>query len=105
MAVRIRLRQQGRTNRTSYRLVVTDGRAPRDGKYIENVGFYDPLREKDEDVTVNEERISYWVSQGAEVSESAMALIKRAAPNLYRSFMNRQIEKRQAAIEKRKKTS
>jgi len=103
MAVKIRLRQQGRKNRTSYRLVVADSRSPRDGKYIENVGFYDPLREQSEEVKFNHERIAHWLSQGAQISESAMTLLKRAAPELYRNLVNREVEKRQIAIQKRKK--
>jgi len=103
MAVKIRLRQQGRTNRTSYRLVVADARSPRDGKYIKNLGFYDPLRSQPDDVKVDHERIAFWVGQGAQISENAMSLLKRAAPELYRNLINREVEKRQVAKEKRKK--
>lgn len=103
MAVKIRLRQQGRKNRSSYRLVVADARSPRDGKYIENVGFYDPLRVASEDVTIKHDRIAHWVNLGAQVSENAMQLIKRAAPELYRSLINREVERKQAIREKRKK--
>jgi small subunit ribosomal protein S16 len=103
MAVKIRLRQQGRTNRTSYRLVVADARSPRDGKYIENVGFYDPLRTQDQDVTIKQERIAHWVGLGAQISENAMKLIKRAAPELYRNLINKEVERREAQRDKRKK--
>ncbi len=102
MAVKIRLRQQGRSNRTSYRLVVADARSPRDGKYIENVGFYDPLRAQPQDVSVDHERIAFWIAQGAQISENVMQLLKRAAPEIYRNLVNREVEKRQAACQKRK---
>jgi small subunit ribosomal protein S16 len=103
MALKIRLRQQGRTNRTSYRLVVADARSPRDGKYIENVGFYDPLLPKESDVKVDHERISFWIGQGAQLTERVVSLIKRAAPEIYRQLINREVEKRQIENEKRRK--
>ena len=103
MALKIRLRQQGRTNRTSYRLVVADARSPRDGKYLENVGFYDPLLPKESDVRVDHERISFWISQGAQITERVVSLLKRAAPEIYRQLINREVEKRQIVNEKRRK--
>ena len=103
MALKIRLRQQGRTNRTSYRLVVADARSPRDGKYLENVGFYDPLLPKESDVRVDHERISFWISQGAQITERVLSLLKRAAPEIYRQLINREVEKRQIVNEKRRK--
>jgi small subunit ribosomal protein S16 len=103
MALKIRLRQQGRTNRTSYRLVVADARSPRDGKYIENVGFYDPLLPKESDVKVDHERINFWIGQGAQLTERVVSLLKRAAPEIYRQLINREVEKRQIVNEKRRK--
>jgi small subunit ribosomal protein S16 len=103
MAVKIRLRQQGRTNRTSYRLVVADSRSPRDGKYIENLGFYDPLMAQEDNVKVDHERVAFWVGQGAQVSENVMNLLKKAAPELYRNLVNRELEKRQNAKAKKDK--
>ena len=80
MALKIRLRQQGRTNRQTYRLVVTDIRNPRDGKYLEMIGWYNPFNATNDSV-VNIERINYWVGQGAELTPSAEALIARIAPD------------------------
>ena len=82
MGLKIRLRQQGRTNRLTYRLVVADSRSPRDGKYVENLGHYDPHLEEGKDAVVKEERIQHWVDNGAEISEKAHALIARKAPAL-----------------------
>ncbi len=83
MAVRIRLRQQGNTNHTMYRFVVTDSRNPRDGKYLEAIGHYNPCGKKEEEqISVKPDRVQYWVSQGAEISESARSLIKKVAPEV-----------------------
>lgn len=78
--LKIRLRQQGRRNQKTYRLVVMDSRTPRDGKYLEMVGSYDPHTDGEKELSVQEDRIAYWLEKGAQLSEKAAALIKRAAP-------------------------
>jgi len=67
----------GRRNRPFYRIVVTDGRNPVKGKYIEMVGWYDPLAEG-ENFQVKLDRVQYWQSRGAQMSESVRSLVKRA---------------------------
>ncbi|MBR1602309.1 MAG: 30S ribosomal protein S16, partial [Synergistaceae bacterium] len=64
MAVRIRLSRQGKKKAPFYRLVVADSRAPRDGKFIELIGTYNPMTDPAA-VTIDEERALYWLSQGA----------------------------------------
>jgi len=81
MAVKIRLRQQGRKNRQTFRLVVTDIRNPRDGKYLETLGSYDPHSAK-LNLQLNTERLNYWLSKGAELSPSAEKLVKGVAPEV-----------------------
>src|ERR1700675_1382498 len=81
MAVKIRLRQQGRKNRQTFRLVVTDIRNPRDGKYLETLGSYDPHSAKN-NLQLNKERLNYWLSKGAELSPSAEKLVKGVAPEV-----------------------
>jgi small subunit ribosomal protein S16 len=81
MAVKIRLRQQGRKNRQTFRLVVTDIRNPRDGKYLETLGSYDPHSPK-LNLQLNTERLNYWLSKGAELSPSAEKLVKGTAPEV-----------------------
>ncbi|HUD01274.1 MAG TPA: 30S ribosomal protein S16 [Rhabdochlamydiaceae bacterium] len=81
MAVKIRLRQQGRKNRQTFRLVVTDIRNPRDGKYLETLGSYDPHSPKN-NFKLNAERLNYWLSKGAELSPSAEKLVKGVAPEV-----------------------
>ena len=75
--LRIRLTRTGRRNRPSYRLVVQDARTRRDGPAKETLGWYDPVS-KDKQYEFDLERVGYWVSQGAQPSEKARALLKKA---------------------------
>lgn len=71
MAVRIRLSRGGSKKRPFYKVVAADQRAPRDGRFIERLGSYNPMLPKDhaDRFIVNEERVKYWLSQGAEPTE------------------------------------
>jgi small subunit ribosomal protein S16 len=75
MAVSIRLRREGTKNRPYYRVVVADSRSPRDGKFIEIIGTYDPHR-TGEKSSFNVERAEYWISKGAQPSDTVRSLIK-----------------------------
>lgn len=72
--VRIRLRRVGSKNQPSYRIVVADSRSPRDGRFIEKIGFYNP-RTEPETVVIDEERALYWLSVGAQPSEAVKRLL------------------------------
>lgn len=86
MALKIRLRQQGRTNRPFYRLVLTDVRSPRDGKYLEALGWYNPFeKELDKSLSMDAERVQHWINQGAEISERAEALVAKVAPAIIKA--------------------
>jgi small subunit ribosomal protein S16 len=74
--VRIRLRRVGAKRQASYRLVVADAKAPRDGRFIENIGFYNPRTQPDT-LNVKEERALYWLQVGAQPSESVQRLLTR----------------------------
>lgn len=74
--VRIRLRRVGRKKQPSYRIVVADSRSPRDGRYIEAIGFYNP-RTEPETLTVKEERALYWLSVGAQPSEAVTRILTK----------------------------
>ena len=74
--VTIRLRRTGKKKQPSYRLVVADSRSPRDGKFIEIVGHYNPIREPQE-LEVKADRIRHWISVGAQPSETVVRLLKR----------------------------
>ena len=69
MAVKMRLRRMGAKKAPFYRIVVADSRSPRDGKFIEEIGYYNPLTEPVE-VKVNEEKVSQWLSNGAQPTET-----------------------------------
>jgi small subunit ribosomal protein S16 len=73
--VKIRLRRVGAKKQPSYRLVAADSRAPRDGRFIEEIGFYNP-RTEPETVRINEERVLYWLSVGAQPTDSAARLLR-----------------------------
>lgn len=78
MAVRIRMKQMGRTHRHYYRIVAIDARQPRDGKVIEELGTYDPhVTDKAARVTLRPQRIKYWKSVGAKASEHCEAIFKK----------------------------
>jgi len=76
MAVSIRLRREGTKNRPYYKVVVADKRSPRDGKFIEIIGAYDPKKPGDNS-TLNIDRVEYWISKGAQPSDTVRSLIKR----------------------------
>jgi len=76
MAVSIRLRREGAKNRPYYRIVVANSRSPRDGKFIEMIGNYDPKKETD-NTNLDLDRADYWVSKGAQPSETVKSLIRK----------------------------
>ncbi|MCC7195468.1 MAG: 30S ribosomal protein S16 [Gemmatimonadaceae bacterium] len=77
MAVRIRLRRTGRRNSPSYRIVVVDGRAPRQGAYIEAIGQYTPRAGHDA-LNLKADRASHWLDKGAQPSDTVRSLLRRA---------------------------
>ena len=78
MAVKIRLKRVGAKNTPAYRIVVADGRSPRDGKFIEEIGTYLPTQ-KGEKVKINLDRAKYWVGVGAQPSDTVASFIKKAS--------------------------
>ena len=77
MAVKIRLKRVGKTKAPSYRIVVADARSPRDGRFIEDIGWYNPLVEPSA-IQVNAERALRWLKVGAQPTDSVVSLLKRA---------------------------
>jgi small subunit ribosomal protein S16 len=76
MAVSIRLRREGAKNRPYYKVVVADSRSPRDGKFIEIIGTYDP-KKPGHNSTLKLDRAEYWISKGAQASDTVRSLIKK----------------------------
>ncbi|HDT12575.1 MAG TPA: 30S ribosomal protein S16 [Candidatus Marinimicrobia bacterium] len=114
MATRIRLTRMGRRNRPYYRIVVSDSRSRRDGRFIEQVGSYDPIKRENR-VTVKEDRVLYWMEQGALPSDTVKNLLSKLGIMLkwhlrdckseeVRNQEIRKWEMAQKAIETEKKT-
>ena len=80
MALKIRLARGGAKKRPFYRIVVAEASAPRDGRYVERVGTYNPMVSKDHDqrLTLNGERITYWMGQGAQPTERVQKMLATA---------------------------
>ncbi len=76
MAVKIRLARYGAKKKPFYRIVVADGESPRDGRFLERVGDYNPLTEPSE-VNLKEERLKYWIGQGATPTNTVRSLLKQ----------------------------
>lgn len=76
MSVKIRLRRMGAKGRPFYRLVVADSRSPRDGRFIESIGYYDPLTEP-VTIKIDGEKATAWLGKGAQPSDTARALLKK----------------------------
>ena len=78
MAVKIRMKRVGTKNLPVFRIVVADGRSPRDGGFIEEIGTYQP-RKKGDNFTINLDRAKWWVSKGAQPSDTVASFIKKAS--------------------------
>ncbi len=76
MATKIRLRRMGAKKAPFYRVIVADARSPRDGRFIEEIGYYNPISEPTE-VKINEEQALKWLNNGAEPSETVKQLLKK----------------------------
>ena len=76
--VKIRLARHGAKKKPFYRIVVTDSRSPRDGRFIDQIGYYDPTRQPTV-VEIKKEKLDKWLQQGAQPSETVSHLIKKAS--------------------------
>ncbi len=75
--VKIRLRRMGAKKAPYYRIIVADSRSPRDGRFIEELGTYDPLAEGEQKIKVDMERAQYWIANGAQPTETVRGLLKK----------------------------
>ncbi|MFA9381266.1 MAG: 30S ribosomal protein S16 [Acetanaerobacterium sp.] len=78
MAVKIRLRRMGAKKAPFYRIVVADSRYPRDGRFIEEVGYYDPMKDPSV-IKVDTEKVNQWIKNGAQPTDTVKSLLKRVA--------------------------
>ncbi len=76
--VKIRLKRMGSKKRPFYRIVVADSRYPRDGRFIEELGYYNPLKDPVE-VNLNIERVKFWIGTGAQPTETVVSILKKEA--------------------------
>jgi small subunit ribosomal protein S16 len=77
MAVKIRLRRMGKKKAPFYRVVVADSRYPRDGRFIEEIGTYDPMTSDDKQVSIDAEAAKKWIGNGAQPTDTVRALLKK----------------------------
>ena len=78
MSVAIRLKREGTKDRPYYRVVVADSRSRRDGRYIESIGTYDPMKSGDDNYVLDLEKMNEWISKGAKASETVKSLARKA---------------------------
>lgn len=102
MAMKIRLRQQGRKNRQTFRVVLMDARNKRDGRYLEMLGWYDPFAKNENNMNVDGERVGHWLKLGAEISDSVKSLLATAAPEVLKAYNEKEIAKRTKLVAKRR---
>ncbi len=77
MAVKIRLTRKGKKKEPSYRVVVADSRFPRDGRFVEEIGFFDPLTNP-ETIKIDAEKAKKWIANGAQPTDTVRALLKKS---------------------------
>lgn len=77
MAVKIRLKRMGAKKAPFYRVVVADSRYPRDGRFIEEIGYYNPMKEPAE-IVIDNEKAKKWISNGAQPTDTARSLLKKS---------------------------
>lgn len=83
--VKIRLNRQGAKKRPFYQIIVTDSRNARNGRFIEKLGFFNPIEpEKNKSVSINTNRVNYWINNGAQLSNRVNSLMKKLKVNTLR---------------------
>ena len=78
MSVKIRMRRMGSNNNPFFRIVATDSRSPQSGRYLENLGWYDPKKAKGSNFELKLDRVDFWKTRGAIITESVASLVKTA---------------------------
>jgi len=104
MSVKIRLKRMGRKNRPSYRIVVADSHSPRDGRFIESIGYYDPLTDP-ATVKVDEDKVKKWLGEGAEPSDTVRSIFSKLG--LLKKWHEEEVidRKRQTALDEQSNVS
>lgn len=95
MAVKLRLRRMGKKKQPIYKVVAADARSPRDGKFLEAVGIYNPLTNP-HTIDLKEDRINYWLNNGAQPTNTVNSLLKQTGINLKRDIAKRKLPEEKA---------
>ncbi|HEX9251256.1 MAG TPA: 30S ribosomal protein S16 [Ignavibacteriaceae bacterium] len=95
MAVKLRLRRMGKKKQPIYKVVAADARSPRDGKFLEAVGIYNPLTNP-HTIDLKEDRINYWLDNGAQPTDTVNSLLKQKDINLKRDIAKRKLPQEKA---------
>ena len=98
MAVKLRLRRMGKKKQPIYKIVAADSRSPRDGKFIEAVGLYNPLT-KPHTVDLKDERINYWLDNGAQPTNTVKSLLNQNGITLKRDLVKRRFSEERVETE------
>jgi small subunit ribosomal protein S16 len=97
------MRQQGANSRQSFRLVVTDKRNPRDGKYIEMLGWYNPFAEESKNLQIDIPRLQHWLDAGASISDRIKSLVMKVAPDVVKQLTQKTVAHKTKMRNRRKK--
>ena len=95
MAVKLRLRRMGKKKQPIYKVVAADARSPRDGKFLEAVGVYNPLTNP-HTVDLKEDRVNYWLDHGAQPTDTVKSLLSQKGINLKRDLARRKFSDRKS---------
>ncbi len=95
MAVKLRLRRMGKKKQPIYKVVAADARSPRDGKFLEAVGIYNPLT-KPHTIDLKEDRVNYWLDNGAQPTDTVKSLLSQKGINLKRDIAKRKLSDEKA---------
>ena len=95
MAVKLRLRRMGKKKQPIYKVVAADARSPRDGKFLEAVGIYNPLTNPHK-IDLKEDRINYWLDNGAQPTDTVKSLFNQTGINLKRDIAKRKLPEEKA---------
>ena len=102
MALVIRMRQQGASNNQRFRIVLANARDPRDGKYMEKLGWYNPFASEETGYFLDVPRIQYWLGLGAQISDRVKTLVGKIAPEVIAEMTQKKVAKTAKARAKRK---
>lgn len=98
MAVKLRLRRMGKKKQPIYKIVAADARSPRDGKFIEAVGLYNPLTNP-HTVDIKEDRVNYWLDNGAQPTDTVKSLLNQKGITLKRDLVKRKFSQERIETE------